>query len=121
MMLPVRCRDDEHVLQAASGSIEGTLVRTLAIRSKEDNTGLAVNADGTCMVVSLGTRSKIAVYRLPDGAFQGEFGDKGVGAVRFQQSSKVCFSPQNQQHIFIADSYNKRIQVRLPCLHCVAS
>lgn len=101
--------DDLTVVQTAS--IEGIFVRSLTLRDREGNEGLAVSPDGTRLAVSNWNSSKIILYTLPDGAFLAEFGGEGEEPGLFNNPQKMCFSKRTSGNLLIADCGNQRVQV----------
>lgn len=89
----------------------GAYASTFAVRKDYHNSGLAVSPDGSAIVVSNEESNTISVFRLPDGAFQNEFGGAGSAPGQFNRPRKICFSPVRNGNILVADFANNRVQV----------
>lgn len=97
------------------------VITTISVPDRKGNSGLVISPDGALMAVSNSGTHKVAVYSLPDGALQAEFGGKGIGPGQFDHPLKLCFSLRSG-NLLIADSRNKRVQVRVvSCAVCSLS
>lgn len=102
------------VTVAAVALVEGTeargeLVRTYTISEPKGNIGLVISPDGTRMLVSNESTSRISAYSTIDGSLLFDIGGFGVAPGKYGCPARMCVTPRDT--ILVAEYSNKRIQV----------
>jgi DNA-binding beta-propeller fold protein YncE len=85
---------------------------------KSWSNGVAVSRDGSTLLVSDGVDSgthAIHEFRVADGSRLRVIGGAGDGLLQFKNPSQVWVA--SDDHVFVADYGNKRVQVLTPTLH----
>lgn len=88
--------------------MRGNCVRTvdISVEKKLYLSGLAVNAEGTLLAVSIQNSHEIAIYSLPEMTLLSRFGGPG----RFRFPEKLCFSP-NTGNLLVSCGHISGVQV----------
>jgi DNA-binding beta-propeller fold protein YncE len=107
------------VTRFLGGSVRGIVARVIPTRGVLSYcNGFAVSNDGSTLLLSNwnGCTAGDAVreYTVADGAHRRSFGSRGDGLLQFNDPCQVWIA--SDDCIFIADRYNKRVQVLTPTL-----
>jgi tripartite motif-containing protein 71 len=81
------------------------------------NNGVAVSVDGATLLVSnsgFGKGTTVHEFIVADGSGGRVVGGSGCGPLQFDFPGQVCIAPDGL--VFVADSWNRRVQVLTPTL-----
>jgi DNA-binding beta-propeller fold protein YncE len=110
------------VTRFLGGSLRGVVSRVIDMPGLMPYcNGVAVSRDGFTLVVAdggVGGSHAIHAFRVADGSRLRVIGRDGVGPLQFIHPYQVWIAPDD--HVFVADSINNRVQVLTPSLdfHC---
>ncbi len=100
---------------AVLGGLRGVESRVIAMPGvKSNSNGVAVSSDSSTLLVSDGSCHSIREFRVPDGSSLRLIGCVGDGPLQFRNPYQVWVAPDD--HVFIADRSNNRVQVLTPAL-----
>jgi DNA-binding beta-propeller fold protein YncE len=106
------------VTRFLGGSVRGVVSRVIDMPGvKSLHNGVAVSRDGTTLLVSdsgFGGSYSVHVASVADGVVQRVVGGPGTAPLHFRAPSQVYVACDG--FVFVADTYNKRVQVLSPDL-----